>query len=142
MLFCTVLFIIASLAGCGGNPFDDIPDPTNGNCTKCYISFPPITPFSPVYLMPLIEIRDQSGKMIGSRYYFNSWEPSRVEITCGKKVQIDVFFWEVCSAFPGQPIYARLWQGRGFVSPTSCDESVNLNNFEWIVGNCIRYLFQ
>lgn len=137
------LLLLLFIEGCSdSNNFKDLPTPTNTNCDKCFITVPPLTIFSPIYLSPLIEVFDESGKIIGSRYYFNSWEPSTVEIECGKKIRVDVAFWEVCYAYPGQPIYARLWQGRGFFSPLDCNFTIDLNKLEWISGSCILYPFQ
>ena len=75
------------------NYFNDLPAPTNTDCDKCFITVPPLTSPGPFFLNPLIEVYDDSGVKIGERYYFNSWEPSTVEIECGKKIKVDVAFW-------------------------------------------------
>ena len=53
-----------------------------------------------------------------------------------------LLFGRFAQAYPGQPIYARLWQGRGFFSPHDCNFLIDLNKLDWIVGSCILYPFQ
>ena len=89
---------------------------------------------------PMIEIKDESGNLIGHRYDFNPWEESVIKITCCKKVQIDIAYWEVCSA-TGQ-ILARLIECRTFLSPQNCNDNLSDIKYDCIVHSCIVYPFQ
>jgi hypothetical protein len=131
------------IIGCGSSSyFDDLPKPNNTNCAECSLTVPAFTEINPLIINPLIEIYDDNGNRIASKYNFNSWDNSVLNIDSGKKIEINIAFWEVCSSNSGSPIYARLWEGRAFLSPQECNEVLDLNTVQWITHNCEVYPFQ
>ena len=139
-IFTAIFSLI--LFSCGPiDYFGELPKPSNCECGKCEIVVPPITVgYDPFVLKPLIEIKNSSGDIVASKYDFDPAKPQTIEVPCCTKIQIDVAWWEVCTAV--RPVTAKLVELRAFVSPNSCIYTVNANSFSKHVTLCQIYPFQ
>lgn len=138
LIWGCLLIVALICTNCGGyDYFGDLPKPGNCNCNECYITIPPLFPSgNPLILNRSIEITDQNDKKIGEVHNFDITRSQRIKIECCKKVMIEILYFEACSAWPGQPIYSRFIECRGFVSPKSCDDNVGDIIYECLVHQC------